>query len=204
MTQEEVINLFAPHEDSVKAVNHWLSSEGISPDRVSRSNNLQWIQFHATVTELEHLINATYDIYEHQHTGVRHVGTDEYSIPAHLVEHIDLITPAVSRLQVSGHTKGRHASKKVKVRNTRQAAANYEPQKFAPNTIAAYPLGGVDVTTDCNSFITPRCLSNMYNIPLANSSVDVNSIVIGNELGIYEEMPYNQTGLSWFFTKFAT
>ncbi|KAL7920723.1 Pro-kumamolisin, activation domain-containing protein [Trichoderma austrokoningii] len=201
MTQEEVVNLFAPHEDSVNAVHNWLESEGISPDRVSRSSNLQWIQFHATVTELERLTNATYDIYEHQHTGSLHVGTDEYSIPAHLVEHIDLITPAVNKLQISGRTKGRHASKNVKARDVdaRQAAANFEP-----NMTAASPLEGPAVSTDCNIFITPRCLANMYNLPLANSSADPNSIVVGNELGIFEEQPYNQTALSWFFKKFAS
>ncbi|GFP58671.1 aorsin [Trichoderma asperellum] len=38
----------------------------------------------------------------------------------------------------------------------------------------------------------------MYNIPLGSSAIK------GNEMGIYERQPYNQTGLSWFFKKFAT
>lgn len=183
MTQDEVINLFAPHNDSVNAVQSWLESNGVKPDRVSRSSNLQWIQFHATVTELEKLINATYDIYENQKTGIRQVGTDEYSIPSELLDHIDYITPATTRLQVSGN---------VKVQKIRR-----EPQDPS-DVIPAFPLGGQNVTNDCNDYITPRCLSKMYNIPLGNLAIK------GNELGIYERQPYNQTGLSWFFKKFAT
>lgn len=192
MTQDEVINLFAPHNDSVNAVQSWLESEGIKQDRVSRSSNLQWIQFHATVTELEKLVNATYDIYENQKTGIRYVGTDQYSIPAELLHHIDFITPAITRLHVSGNVKARNTSKNVKARNIRQESQD------PPDVIHAFPLGGQNVTSDCNDFITPRCLANMYNIPLGNLAIE------GNELGIYEQEPYDQTDLGWFFEKFAT
>jgi tripeptidyl-peptidase-1 len=192
LTQDEVINLFAPHNDSVNAVQNWLESEGIKPDRVSRSSNLQWIQFHATVTELEKLTNATYDIYEHQRTGVRHVGTDEYSIPAELQGHIDFITPAITKLQISGQVKNEQVSGNTKPQNNRRQSQH--------NIIPASPLSGSDVTNDCNSFITPNCLGDMYRIPLNNW----NSSIVGNELGVFQEQPYNQTALGWFFKKFAT
>ncbi|RFU73337.1 alkaline serine protease [Trichoderma arundinaceum] len=184
MTQEEVNDLFAPHQDTVDAVHNWLEAEGIKLDRVSQSNNRQWVQFHATVDELEKLINATYDIYEHKETGTRHVGTDEYSIPAELLEHIDYITPAVTRLQISGEDKARKLRRDVEVRDPN-------------NDVTASPPFGHEVTSNCNDYITPRCIRNMYNIPLGQSAVE------GNELGIYERQPYNQTALSLFFKTFS-
>lgn len=185
MTQDEVNDLFAPHDDSVDAVHSWLEGEGIELDRVYRSDNRQWIQFHATVGELEKLLNATYDIYENQKTGIRQVGTDEYSIPADLLDHIDYITPAITRLQIAGDVEKRRVRREVS-------------SKTPDDVIPAAPLGGQDVTSNCNDFITPRCIRNMYNIPIFDYAIE------GNELGIYERQPYNQTGLSIFFEKFAT
>ncbi|KAL6894867.1 peptidase S8/S53 domain-containing protein [Trichoderma evansii] len=162
MTQSEVVNLFAPHNDSVIAVQNWLEAEA----------------------SLEKLINATYDVYENQKTGTRQVGTDEYSIPAALIGHIDYITPAVTKLQISGN---------VSARKIRRGAHVQSPDDVIP----AFPLSGPNVTSNCSDFIMPQCLSKMYNIPLGDSSIE------GNELGIYERQSYNQTVLSIFFVKFA-
>ncbi|KAL7934122.1 peptidase S8/S53 domain-containing protein [Trichoderma chlorosporum] len=182
MTRDEVNDLFAPHEDSAAAVHSWLEAEGIKLDRVSRSENRQWVQFHARVSELEKLLNTTYDMYENTKTGVRQIGTDEYSIPADLKSHIDYITPGTARLQVSGDAP------KAKFR--RQVKRN-EP---SDSTIGGNPWG---ITNNCSEYITPRCIRNMYNIPLGNSSIK------GNELGIYEQQPYNQTELNLFFEYLA-
>jgi tripeptidyl-peptidase-1 len=184
MTRDELIDLFAPHNNSVDAVHNWLEAEGIKLDRVSRSNNRQWIQFHATVGELEKLLHATYDIYENKKTGTYKVGTDEYSIPAELLDHVDYITPAATRLQISGKVKARQIRREVKVQN--------------PNhVIPASPLFGPNVTSNCHDFITPHCLRQIYNIPFGHSAIE------DNELGIYERQPYNQTALSLFFEKFS-
>jgi tripeptidyl-peptidase-1 len=48
MTPEEVIDFFAPHENSADAVLKWLSQSGISADRVAVSVNKQvrfWVSF---------------------------------------------------------------------------------------------------------------------------------------------------------------
>ncbi|KAL6700777.1 peptidase S8/S53 domain-containing protein [Trichoderma pleuroticola] len=185
MTQDEVNDMFAPHDDSVDAVHSWLETEGIELDRVYRSDNRQWIQFHATVGELEKLLNATYDIYESQKTGIRQVGTDEYSIPVDISDHIDNITPAITRLQIAGDVEKRRVRREVNTKN---------PDDVIPSA----SLNGENVTSNCNEYITPRCIRNMYNIPIGDSAVE------GNELGIYEQQPYNQTALSIFFEKFAT
>ncbi|KAL7945380.1 peptidase S8/S53 domain-containing protein [Trichoderma barbatum] len=184
MTRDEVNDLFAPHNDSVDAVHNWLEAEGIKIERMSQSDNRQWIQFHATVEELENLLNANYDIYEDKNTGIRQVGTDEYSIPTDLLNHFDYITPATTRLQVSGD---------VETRKVRRQVKRDDPD----DVILAAPLFGADVTSNCNDFITPRCIRNMYNIPFGSSAIE------GNELGIYERQPYNQTQLGYFFQKFA-
>ncbi|KAH8812738.1 peptidase S8/S53 domain-containing protein [Xylogone sp. PMI_703] len=148
MTQQEVTDLFAPHNDSVDAVHSWLEAEGIKLDRVSQSTNRQWIQFHATVEELENLLHTTYDVYENNRTGARKVGADEYSIPAELVDHVDYIIPAATRLQ------GRRE-------------------------------------------VDPPSAHDA--IPPASALLDYD----GNELGLYELQPYNQTSLSLFFENFS-
>ncbi|KAH0532901.1 hypothetical protein TsFJ059_001533 [Trichoderma semiorbis] len=94
------------------------------------------------------------------------------------------LAAAITRLQIAGDVEKRRVRREV---NTKK-----------DDVIPAAPLGGQDVTSNCNDFITPRCIRNMYNIPIFDDAVE------GNELGIYERQPYNQTGLSIFFEKFAT
>ena len=76
-TAEEIHDLFAPHRDSVDAVNDWLKGSGIEEDRISQSVNKQWLQFDASVAEVESLVKTEYYHYAHHDTGKSNIGCDE-------------------------------------------------------------------------------------------------------------------------------
>lgn len=66
-------DLFAPSRESADDVRAWLESSGIASERISHSQNKQWIQFDANASELEELLNTEYYIYSHSETGRSHI-----------------------------------------------------------------------------------------------------------------------------------
>jgi len=98
-------------------VKSWLSSAGISSERVDQSQSLGWLNFDATVDEAENLLKTKYSLYEHEESGQPHVACEDYSIPASLKNKIDFITPTL------------HFDVKVKPRS-----ANMEKRKINPGS----------------------------------------------------------------------
>jgi tripeptidyl-peptidase-1 len=94
-TSEEVTNLFAPSSATVDVVKSWLVDSGIREERISQSSNKAWLQFDASVDEMEQLLQAKYYYYEHVNGGRKHIGCEDYKIPAALSDHIDYVTPGV-------------------------------------------------------------------------------------------------------------
>jgi tripeptidyl-peptidase I len=76
-TADEVIDLFAPHQDSVDTVRNWLESAGIAAHRVGHSANKQWIMFDASVAEAEMLFKTKYHQWEHTGSGNMNIGCEE-------------------------------------------------------------------------------------------------------------------------------
>lgn len=72
---DEIIDLFAPAEDSVNAVSDWLRSAGI--EHFTQSVNKQWLQVDLRVEELEDLLHTKYHEWEHTGSGDVHVACDE-------------------------------------------------------------------------------------------------------------------------------
>lgn len=95
MTAEEVAEFFAPAPSSVSAVHDWLTSNGIAAGRIGQSVNKQWIQFDATVEEVEDLLFAEFFMWEHIESGDHDISTEEYHVPERLREHVDYVTPGV-------------------------------------------------------------------------------------------------------------
>ena len=169
---KKVAETFAPSQESVDAVTEWLKSSGISPDRVSRSQSLGWLQFDATVQEAENLLKTEYHIHHHD-TGKPHIGCDSYHIPEHLQPHVDFVTPTVHF-----DTKIAQAKEKRAPPPTATAAAGvpvktkaaleitnpyngFQPKKGADVNI----MGLLDELKNCNTLITPNCLRALYRFP---------------------------------------
>lgn len=202
-TAKEVADAFAPSQDSVDAVKAWLSSAGISEDRIKQSQSLNFLQFEATVDEAEDLLKTKYHVYEHE-SGQPHVACDEYSVPSHLKEHIDLIYPTV------------HFDAKLKPRD---ASVSIEKRDDIPGIgkgigkagSGSLPKGGWRVGNHhyhklqadldmCDEYITPDCLRALYKFPV-NTKANAK-----NSYGIVEYTPqaYVPSDLDLFFTNFST
>lgn len=74
---DEIHELFAPRKNTVDMVSAWLQDSGIAAHRISQSANKQWLQFDATTSEVEALIETEYYHYAHYATGKTNIGCDE-------------------------------------------------------------------------------------------------------------------------------
>lgn len=54
-----------------------------------QTHNSQWIQFDATVEEVEDILFTDYFYWEHTSTGSENIAAEEYHIPSHVQTHID-------------------------------------------------------------------------------------------------------------------
>ncbi|KAI2465624.1 subtilisin-like protein [Annulohypoxylon bovei var. microspora] len=104
LSAEEIVKFFEPAETSFKAVKDWLVEAGIPLHNISQSDNKQWVQFDASVSEVEKLLVADYHVWEHASTGVKDIACDEYHVPKQVKEHIDYITPGI-KLMGYGNTQ---------------------------------------------------------------------------------------------------
>ena len=99
-SQDDVIDRFTPSDETVNSVLDWVHSSGISPERITHSDDKQWLGFDASTEEAEQLVNAEYHVYEAA-DGELSAGCDAYHIPNHLRDHIDYITPGVKGVTVA-------------------------------------------------------------------------------------------------------
>jgi tripeptidyl-peptidase I len=97
-TVNEVTDLFAPSTMTVEVVKSWIVNSGIREERISQSSNKAWLQFDASIEEMEQLLQTKYHYYEHVSGGPKHIGCENYKVPVALSDHIDYVTPGVKPL----------------------------------------------------------------------------------------------------------
>ena len=181
-TAKQVAEMFAPSQESVDGVTEWLSSSGIAPERIKKSQSLGWLQFNATVAEAEDLLKTEYYLHKHTATGKPHVACSEYHIPDHLSPHVDFITPTVhfdSKVAQAALPKREMPEKRAATASVSTAAAGVPVQTMAavnviknPNN-GYHPKKGTDLNIkniitelqNCNKFIVPDCLRALYLFP---------------------------------------
>jgi tripeptidyl-peptidase-1 len=165
----------------------WLETAGIA-DRVSVSANKQWLQFDATTSEAEELFKTKYHIYEHSN-GKTTIGCDEYSVPEHIRPHVDYITPGIKLLETKVQ---KPAHKEITRRSWHKDTVTPLPPLSLSNltSMLKEPLKKL-----CQTIITPKCISTLYNIPKADKAAP------GNEMGIFEDIGdvYSQEDMDLFW-----
>lgn len=62
---QDIVDSFAPSDDTIAAVTEWLTESGIAKERLRLSASKGWIQVNATAAEVEELIAAEYHVYTH-------------------------------------------------------------------------------------------------------------------------------------------
>lgn len=94
-SSDQVVELFAPSEDSISAVKAWLVKSGVPASSITSSKSKGWLDFVTTSGQLESLLKTSYSTYAHVEARDVHIGTDEYTLPDEISQHIDFITPGV-------------------------------------------------------------------------------------------------------------
>ncbi|KAK3109916.1 hypothetical protein LTR53_016335 [Teratosphaeriaceae sp. CCFEE 6253] len=181
---EEVIDLFAPIEETASSVRQWLWDDGISPSDVLEYSNKGRLGVDMTVGNAERLFHTQYYEYEHQAHGEVRIGCEGYFLPQQLAEHIDYVVPGFAR---SAPVIKRSA-------NTRRL----------PKVVRGEPAAVLisrDQNTglqNCAQSFTVACYRQKYGIP-PNPPV-----LPGNSLGLYEyDDTYSQMDLDLYFTVFT-
>lgn len=104
-SSDQVVELFAPSEDSVSAVKAWLVKSGVPARSITSSKSKGWLDFVTTSGQLESLLKTSYSTYAHVEARDVHIGTDEYTLPDEISQHIDFITPGVVFAPVKSSSK---------------------------------------------------------------------------------------------------
>ncbi|KJA23288.1 hypothetical protein HYPSUDRAFT_201573 [Hypholoma sublateritium FD-334 SS-4] len=182
---EEIIETFKPSNETIEAVTNWLTDAGISRDRLRLSINKGWIHVNASTAEVEDLLKTEYHIYTHP-SGAQQLGCHNYSVPAHVQGHIDLIKPTVQF--------------------NHRAGANLERRRVKPlpNIVSGPVVTSTDASipanlANCDSQITLACLRALYGIDYTPVATDKNTF------GIVEFTPqaFLPGDLDLFFKNFA-
>ena len=80
-TATEVVDTFAPSEETISAVTNWLIDSGISRDRLRLSRDKGWIQVNASTSEVENLLHTEYHLYAHP-SGHTQIGEQCFFFPS--------------------------------------------------------------------------------------------------------------------------
>ncbi|OCL03888.1 subtilisin-like protein [Glonium stellatum] len=192
---EEITKTFAPSDESSETVLQWLSEHGFVNIRTSGA--LHTLEFEASVAEIERLLKTEYYVYEHSESGKGHVACEEYSVPVHITEHINIITPTL-HFDVKPHTKKRDS-----IPNPADPVTGYHPYHVPSEESSVKSTPASNGTTDlqsCVDQITPACLRALYNIPQPTSTPCPN-----NSFGIVEYNPntYIEADLDAFFGNYT-
>ncbi|KAG6033167.1 hypothetical protein E4U40_005576 [Claviceps sp. LM458 group G5] len=95
-TTDQIINLFAPKQETIDVVKAWLVESGVPANGISLSKSKGWLMFNSSVSKLETLVKADYHVFENVHSRSEHIGTEEYSLPAKVAGLVDFVMPGTS------------------------------------------------------------------------------------------------------------
>lgn len=165
LTSEEVTELFGASAASQKAVESWLKSEGVTTFKTVGDS----VWFQATVAQADKMLAATFKTYTDSE-GTSKLRTTEYSLPAELKAHVDLISPTT----YFGKTQAHRAISETSIKQARS---------LAPRALPASCNTSIVFENETFAAFDPVCLKTIYNIgdytPLASSG---SKIAFGNFL----------------------
>ncbi|KAK5995211.1 Tripeptidyl-peptidase sed1 [Cladobotryum mycophilum] len=177
-TADEVVQLFAPSDDSVSAVKAWLVKFGIPVDKITSPKSKGWLDFETTSGQLESLLNANYHVYDHRDFPL-----------------VDFITPGVVFAQTTQPSKLKK----------RDGVAISESFKEVPAELAQFLAANPESTENCGAGLTPACIKKMYNITdgtLANPSNKLGIFEISGDRVRGTDI-YSQIDLDSFYSQYA-
>jgi tripeptidyl-peptidase I len=100
------------------------------------------------------------------------VRTTEYSLPAHLDQHVELVQPTTVFLRTKGH------------RSTLRLSPSAQVPPSSADAKIVIPGSAQSVNASCNSTITVSCLKQLYNIvDYVPQATHQNAIAVTGYLG---------------------
>ncbi|EED84182.1 predicted protein [Postia placenta Mad-698-R] len=177
LSKTEVEAYVAPKQDSVAAVNSWLSAYGLNATALSPAGD--WLGIELPVSKANNMLAANFSVFSSTVTGSTTVRTLSYSVPSDLVDHIDLIHPTIIFPDPNG------AKRPVIRVADRTASKTFDDSS---------PCASV---TESGS-MTPACLQHLYGIPATPATVSSNGIAVTE----YEEQYAQGADLHSFLQQF--
>lgn len=101
LTAAEVDKLVAPTRETIDLVEAWLLDHDISVDEYSFNRAKDWISLTVSVEQAERMLDTTYSTFRHE-DGSSLIRTQQWSLPMHLHQHIDVVQPTTSFLRPHG------------------------------------------------------------------------------------------------------
>ena len=178
-TPKEVINTFAPSNDTIDSVSRWLMGVGFPQDRFRFSSSKGWITLDATVQEAEDLFQTEFYSYERSSDKAKSTACEQYFLPEPINPHVDFITPGT---QLAPPPPGQHGA---------------SPCDSARRLGENVSISGLNLDT-CDRYITPGCIDALYRIPKGDRANPQNRLGIRE----YDSDKYAQEDLDLFFANF--
>ncbi|KAL6306871.1 family S53 protease [Sparassis latifolia] len=171
LTKEEAAQFVSPTSETAAAVNSWLQANDITATAITPAAD--WLSFSIPVSKANDIFATEFSVFTHSSTGKQTIRTLEYSIPAELQRHLDIVYPGTTFPVYTN--KGRISSTRSRV-----------------------PKRSVSARQDCSSTITPSCLQSIYAIPATPATQSTNQLLVTGFIGQYA----NQADLQTFLEDF--
>ncbi|KAE9370750.1 subtilisin-like protein [Stipitochalara longipes BDJ] len=189
-TMEKIADTFAPSLETLDFVKSWLMESGIEDERINLSKGRNWFKVNVTVEEAELLLRTQYHVYTNVQTGKDHLACDDYSVPVHLKEHIDFITPTI-HFDATVKQKKHRRDLQTREMKVKPFPIIHPKPNAAPQPQVTYSLA------NCDQYITPDCLRALYNF--TNGTLAVSSYAVVE----YTPQAYLQSDLDLFYSNLA-
>ncbi|KAJ6567101.1 subtilisin-like protein [Mycena capillaripes] len=168
LTKEEVEAFARPAEKTTAAVTQWLADNGVESTTLTPAGD--WISFSVPVSKANEMLRADFSVFTHVDSGKESIRTLEYSLPAGLSSHINLVAPTTS------FSRPLRSGPILSFKN------------------AAIPSPDATPAASCNATITPSCLQALYNIPTTPAVNENNGIGVAG----FGDQFANQADLTQF------
>jgi tripeptidyl-peptidase-1 len=176
MSQDEINEMIKPAAETTRAVVEWLGHCGMS-NRHTVQND--WIHVNASLAEVEDMLQTKYEVFKSGDN--RRIRTRGYSLPTHLHEHVNMITPT-TMLGQPKQMKWHHlADDSTYLQDVQTADAS------------------ADEAGVCTSTVSPTCLRSLYN--MGNYQAPKSDNVLG--IAGYLEQYVQNKDLTSFVSHFA-
>lgn len=145
LTKAQVDELMRPTKETLEEVREWLKWHGVEEDATTVTTD-QSITLNIPVSLAETLLNTKYHMYMHAESEEKIIRTLEYSLPRHLHDHINLVSPTT----YFGTTR------------TNKLTSFLQPGR--PSVSLGSFSSDVKPQSSCETTITPSCLKDLYNV----------------------------------------